>query len=772
MLEDLEIIIKKIIENNRICKIRYSCAFGDFLKNRVYVLGKKYNLYSITDLLYSTEKPSHMMENRFKELCVGLFKNLLGLTPTVGVGFTVIFSAMDVIQYFTLSDLECLKRKINLRERSYKKFKKIKNIIFIENASYLSPADCSKVQFIRQLIEYKYLPSTLLIICEPENFPVNIQIDTDSTYELLLTKSLLKREFQFVATTQHITLLNVLGIEYIEAVKKISIEKTIQNNQQLIEEIINDMIEKCNYKTPESLHDFLKLCSLLFDNFNYEDAEYVSGIKNIDCETNIKGALDTNLLCCVENCMPSEYKFLLDNLRIYYQKHAMIMQSSIRKQIMEYLVKKYPMQYTNLALISVLAINDEIKIVSHCLKAYYYERELQSLYKVERIKNYLTNSNYLLVQDIVELNDRYTQLSYKDNDTKSLYKEALCELQNTKELSSEDKLICLSYISRVAYELSDSEELLKLDLVYRKTFRDLKISSTYEQYYRFILDYIVFSTSIENNYATTKTVQRMMNYLNKINLPIIDNIKLCRLGNVIYSNDIEKGLDLTRSAYEMSKNYIFEHKYATINYSCSLGICGYFELAKKILYNEFKKKLKLKNIISFSARNNYIIVLYFSKNPTRNWLVDSFSSLQAFINGDNFSDAHIVNNNLLAAYIETDINKYMQKILDMYEYILSNTNDIYHNFFLHQNMMIYYFLLGDRVNLLKQMHIYVIPGLLATYEEFFLKRDNFLVENVDNHWDIYELKKHMLKWGQCYYEKKYTIYKNPVLFGFIERWFE
>ena len=44
--------------------------------------------------------------------------------------------------------------------------------------------------------------------------------------------------------------------------------------------------------------------------------------------------------------------------------------------------------------------------------------------------------------------------------------------------------------------------------------------------------------------------------------------------------------------------------------------------------------------------------------------------------------------------------------------------------------------------------------------------------NMNKEWDIQHLQAHLTAWGESYPEKKYSLYKRPVLFGFIERWFE
>lgn len=142
------------------------------------------------------------------------------------------------------------------------------------------------------------------------------------------------------------------------------------------------------------------------------------------------------------------------------------------------------------------------------------------------------------------------------------------------------------------------------------------------------------------------------------------------------------------------------------------------------------------------------------------------------INDYVFSDQQIINNNLLAAYImENEVTNH-SKIIEISNNIRSNEKDIYHLFFMHHNMMIYHFLVGDLDAFKRERDLCVVPGLLAPYSDFFVSKANFLQENIERKWNIKQLQQQLNGWGECYSEKKYVLYKYPILFGFIERWFE
>ena len=137
-----------------------------------------------------------------------------------------------------------------------------------------------------------------------------------------------------------------------------------------------------------------------------------------------------------------------------------------------------------------------------------------------------------------------------------------------------------------------------------------------------------------------------------------------------------------------------------------------------------------------------------------------------------FSDQQIIYNNLLAAYIEESHTENRLQIKEISNNILLYENDLYHLFFMHHNMMTYHFLNGNYEAFMHERELYHFPGLLLPYKDFFNEKTNFLQMNINNNWTVQTLNQQLLEWGKKYPEKKYTLYKAPILFGFIERWFE
>lgn len=766
-IEPLDKIFNENIFKHRICKIKYSYAFENSLSDKFSLLQKKYTVYTLDDLFGESNDNSSRKSKRMDWL-LGLIKNILGLTPTFGAVFTIIFSIADTVSFIKISDLEKIKEHLQLKEKTHKRYRKIKNILLVKNGSYLNAEEIKKLHFIMELIENKYIINTLLIICEPLDFCSDLVVNKDSVYTIELDNNLLKNIFGFCVEDNYLKLINVLGIEYAEYIKNLE-NDTANNNELLVQKFVKDMLKKGGYDENEKLLDFLKLCSLLFDVFTYEDIENVSEIKNICGEIELQKSVNSNL---IENILPNEYRFFVKFLRKYYQEHAQFFSSDVKMNIFDYLKTKYPNRYTDLALASILTSNNDTEKISLCLKSLYYDKNTTAKYKINQITEYLTKVSYVTLVNISQLNNIYDTMNYSKADAKQLCMQSFLGLSKLEFLTSEDKLICLDSISKVSYELMSQEFLRKIDELYRKLLRDIHISTTYKNYTSFIIDYLVFSTCIENSFETAQVVQQLVRYLRKTSLPLEMDIKVSRLGNALFYNDYSEGEKLTKRAYNLSDGYPIEHKYSAINYSCSLGMCGEYEEAYKILVKEFNSEFFKKNAVSISATNNYIIISYLSNTKDAKWLVNKISVLNKMIDDYVFSDQQIVYNNLLAAYIvESDITNHT-KIIELSKDMCSTEKDIYHLFFMHHNMMVYYFLTGDLDAFKRERELCVVPGLLAPYCDFFISKVCFLQENINNNWNIQQLQRQLSQWGEHYSERKYTLYKYPILFGFIERWFE
>ena len=230
-----------------------------------------------------------------------------------------------------------------------------------------------------------------------------------------------------------------------------------------------------------------------------------------------------------------------------------------------------------MALASILTSNNDAEKISLCLKSLYYDKNTTAIYKIDQIIKYLSKSSYITLANISKLNAIYDSLDYSHTDTKQLCMQSFIGLSALDFLSPEDKLMCLGSIAKVSYELMSQDFLRKIDELYRKLLRDIRISTTYKSYTLFILDYLVFSTCIEDSFETAQVVQRLVAHLKKTSLPLENEIKFSRLGNALFYNDYSEGLKLTKHAYSLSEGYPIEQKYSAINYSCSLGMCGEYE---------------------------------------------------------------------------------------------------------------------------------------------------------------------------------------------------
>lgn len=764
-IENIDKLVEQDIFKHRICKIKYSSAYENYLKEKLSLLGKRYNVFQIENLFLEDNVPEQ--KNSLKNFRIGLLKNILGLTPKYGAILTILFSIADTISFLKISDLEKLREKLQLKEKPHKKYKNIKNIFIIKNVSYLSADEIVKVQFVQELIEKKFIVNTLLIFCEPIDYPSCIDVSQEAVHTLPLDNTVLQNIYKFSLCEDKLELVAILGIEYAEYVRDIETTPFV-NTDFLVKKLIHDMLQKAGYTEEESLTDFLKLCSLLFDVFSYEDVEKISDLKNVCYEKEIKKTIDSKLF---KSDVLNQYQFFVDNIRKYYQSSARFYAGEIKKHILRYLIEKYPHRYTDLALAHIWASDSNEEKISFCLKALYYDQRKAPACKMEEIMSYLSSAGCECVNIILKLNEIYSSFHYSQSNAESLCGQCFYELLDLDFLSPEDKLICLSSISKVSYEIMKQPFLLEIDAEYRELFARIAISRTYAKYTSFILDYVVFSTCIEQCFITSQVVQRLIKYLQKSNISLQNKIRYSRLGNALFFNDPDKGMVLTKQAYELSEGYVIEHMCSAVNYSCSLGICGMYETACNILHREFDK-FSCSDIITVSAENNYNIVSYLDEAQSIRWLVKRLSELYVKTEHNTFSDRQIICNNLLAALIEENQYDNSEKIEELSHTIQIDCDDSYHSFYLHQNRMTLYFLNKNFKKYNEERKLCCVPGLLSSYEEFFKARADFLEVNINKDWDIQQLQVHLTKWGESYPEKKYSLYKRPILFGFIERWFE
>ena len=174
-IESLDKWLAQDMSIYRTCKIKYSFAFENYISNKLLLLKKDYNIYTIDELFIEQNNPP-VNSSKLKDWGIGLLKNLLGLIPNYGSVLTIIFSIADTVNFLKVSDLEKLRERLQLKEKPCKKYRKLKNILIIKNCSYLNADEIKKVQLIKELIENKYIINTALIICEPLDFPSSIKV--------------------------------------------------------------------------------------------------------------------------------------------------------------------------------------------------------------------------------------------------------------------------------------------------------------------------------------------------------------------------------------------------------------------------------------------------------------------------------------------------------------------------------------------------------------------------------------------------------------------
>lgn len=209
-IDVIDQLIEQDILKHRVCKIKYSSAYENYLREKFLLLGKSYTVVQMEDLFTTNVIPENI--NTFKSWRSGLLKNLFGMIPKYGYVFTVLFSISDTIRFFKTSDLEKLREKFQLKEKPHKKYRKIKKIILVRNVAYLNADEIDQARFIQELIDKRYIINTLLVFCEPMDFSSGISVIPEAFHVIPLNNEILQSTFNFCLCEDQMEILEILGM--------------------------------------------------------------------------------------------------------------------------------------------------------------------------------------------------------------------------------------------------------------------------------------------------------------------------------------------------------------------------------------------------------------------------------------------------------------------------------------------------------------------------------------------------------------------------------
>lgn len=766
----LECLFDKLSEKqNRVFKVCVSPAIQNYAK-RIYTsqLCLKYNTIDFLQLCQEKKLKETTPMKSTSEFIRSFFINLISLHALLGPLITVSNILIEFSQYkLCKKDISLLNSRLNFHTKPSKYYHKLKRVIIISDLSKLCDQDMDFLKCIIEMIRKKYLSTTAVVILESVNSLSDINVDDNSQINVLIetNKSFVFNNNSYKFQQDKIELLNRIGIDYVDLIS--NNEKL--NADKIVEQIINKLFESARVSKTGDIEHFLNLCSLLFEEFTLKDIETIEKISKLSSSNYVDLTLKSDIL----NERNRHYKFHHKFIRSYYQNNANLNLTTY-EQLYNYLCTTYPDRYADIAIVSQCLKIDDNLVLSCNIMAYYQENATMENYKKNYIEVYLRKTK--LGKLILELNAAYNADPMKLPNIKTECYKLIVELKYSK-LESYAKAASIAYASRILYEVENDIEKLKF---VEQKFRDIIVESRFLRYptiqsFRYILDYISFTTCIENCDKVDKIREKLSFILNKLSDQIVDKnlaIKYFRLGNAIYPYDYHKAKNMTQQAYLLTEDYPLEHILSCINYSTSLCLCGDYVTANSVLNediiltmlekDDFKDKM-----LQLSVLNNYIIIQFcIDKNKRK--LYKKFNDLKTKVSHTLTSDSYIIFNNYICSSMLN--NKYhTHNNIIMTKHILQ-CNDKYHVFFLNHNLITWYYINNDKEmfnNILKSIEI---PNLLSGYEEFFKDKFNWLGEN----WGycLEKLESELNIWSNDIYQKELFYYSKPYLFGFIERWFE
>ena len=610
--------IKKLLndldnKDQRIFKIKFSNAFRKPLDIETRFLVNKYKVIKFSDLYnkridYATNS---IQSKRY--FYTNFIFNLAGLIPSIGTYISLITLVTDFSQYqVTQSDFRHLRKTLNFLPKPAKKYHKLRNLVLIPNIEQLSLEEKLYLSFVIRLIEEKYLSQTAILIIEPIDNVTDITIANKGiVYKFDLNNYTQILHDKKIYSLTHVSrvVLNSIGIDYIDKVNQIlNGEKTEDSYEAVMTQIIREMIENSKPQNSDDLKRFITLCSFLFESFTINDISEAVNLEKNPLNCGLDDAMKTNIICKEKHIQ--KYLFLEEKIRQYFQDSSYIFEANLYTNIYNYLQKTYPKNYADIALLSGVLLSDENEILSNYLIAFYQEDMTMPGYKLNAIRSYIKKSNDFEI--ILRLHDAYSEepqnlMNYREDCLK------LLSHIDGSGLNNFAKAAAISYPARVLYEIhSDFAELEAVEETYLKYINKIvDFASVDTRIYKYVLDYISFTTAIENNSTITTVVQRLVTLLNTIEPAEVTSgqyVKFMRMGNAVYPSDPKQALMMTQKAFN-SKQKPIEQALSGINYGVSLCLNARYREAVEILSNN---DLRTDVINTISADNNLLLAQYFN----------------------------------------------------------------------------------------------------------------------------------------------------------------
>lgn len=739
--------------NNRIKNIYYDACFQIVVNNFINALkAKPYTIIDFLNLSNQTYIDKNNQESFIKKMvhiiCSWIMSSIIGYY-LMGADL-LIELAYNYYEYQISSrEIKAIQGQLTPSHKKHKKYRRIKRIIIIKNYDELNEQQLIFLNFIEYLINEKYIHNTLMIKFSQNHF--------QNTYSLILEKNEINHLLNTtLITNNNIQLFKNLSIEYFPVLLSVIDESSNIQKHKIFEKVIFNIIKNSTYYIPqEEIYNFLKLCSYLFPHFNQKDIEinFSQFISNIVLCLN--EAEKTTIISHTQNY----YFYTQTYIRTFFDNEVQNILTITQKDCLyQYLTKTYYNQYYNIVLASIKLDQNINEIHSNIFITLYYKKFLsQHEHKeLEQIMKQYYNNSFIYTYKICIGED------IVNNITKLLHDEQYDSLNN------EGKLAVLGIILPKSYEFYGLKNK-RIIQKYIQIFNLLHIIlSPNPKYYSYIIDCIILSTAIEMSTREKIVIDRLSNFikLNNNALNKTDYIRYLRFANYLSENPEP----LLEEGFYITSDDPIEHELFRINYSVSLAFSEKYIEAFRLLKD--KNILSLKEIhfngyISYENNKSVINILLHNiqKNP--------FTSLLKKIKQKpTYGDYMIIKNNYIAfkikmnQFILEENKKMIKEILD--------TQDQYHIFFLQYNLLIYFYKSKKEDDFDFLYSLIKIPQLLKSYHDFFLDKIKEIKILKDHHKYLNDdqLKTELNKVYERYSDLRIGTYKEIILFGLIERWYE
>ncbi len=756
------------LTNSRCAKIVFDPCFKSLFlaAHTCNFLPTRCKCHSLDDILQNAS--NRRKKNLFARTIEKIVSVGLGIIPKVGKYLSVGILLSDVCKdVWETTNGNRIKQRLESRWKKRKKYRTVRHVIYIDHVLDLSEKEISVVQILAFLIQQKYITDTCILLAQSSEIPSDylgeFDVLTEFKAEDILADGIDTGDREI---KNHLTILNIVGINHIEQLNFIFGEK--KRSDETISAIIQCMFNNKQIEETEDLKRFLNTCSLLFEQFNVDDVHFVANLQN---DQNYH---DLFLLAQKSEIIQSsplnwqKFYFLQPFLREYYQRHVGILPANFYDEIYKYLEEKYPNAWDELAIASTLLLSDDDTILSANILAYYHCDCILPLSKLLKIKATLRRSE--LGGLLLELNELYKAAKYPQKKAVELCTRAIALLKFS-HISTVAKLAALSFIARVYYDTDmEQEKFIALSDYYRHLLTDIQtFSNTNASNYNFALDFIAFSTCIEENFATHNAVQKLVNILKGTDAAFFSKekyLKFLRLGNAIYPQSVEQAKSLLYEGYVLSKESHYLHALSTINYAVGLILEDDYHTAVDLL-NDIVKENVYGNAVLLSAQNNYVVAIYLQGKISAD---KAIKLVKRFCDLSLQGDYYITINNYISfkimsgAHLSTEEIRLCQALI--------GSNDRYHCFYATQNILTYYFLTKNDA-FWKYADDITMPYLIKHYEPIFVEKLNFFKAHFGEDWQIERLSSSLLQHLKSHGFEEISHFNSlPVLFGLIERWFE